>query len=94
MVDGYRPRDELVYVTYATPGRQLSRVALRGDRTMFLFIFRAAHEDSAASRQKTSCATSSATSAGKPVNMLATLDDVDDLYFDVVSQIRMDRLVA
>ena len=32
-----------------------------------------------------------AASAGNAENILATLDDVDDLYFDVVSQIRMDR---
>ena len=32
-VDGYRPRDELVYVAYTMPGRQVARFALRGDRT-------------------------------------------------------------
>ena len=31
--DGYRPRDELVYVSYGTPGRQISRFSLRGDRS-------------------------------------------------------------
>ena len=44
VVDGYRPRDDLVYVTYGSPGRQLGRFALRGDRTMLLFIFRAGHD--------------------------------------------------
>ncbi len=44
MVDGYRPRDDLVYVTYGSPGRQLGRFTLRGDRTMLLFIFRAGHD--------------------------------------------------
>ena len=38
-IEGYRPRDELVGVTYATPGRQVGRFALRGDRTMFSFLF-------------------------------------------------------
>ena len=90
VVDGYRPRDELVYVTYSTPGRQLARFALRGDRTMFLFIFRAQHDDTGVAAKRT---------AAQPVwrrgwesrDIVATLDDVDDLYFDVVSQIRMDR---
>ena len=36
---GYRPRDGLVYVAYVLPGRQISRFALRGDRTLFLFVF-------------------------------------------------------
>ena len=68
VVDGYRPRDELTYVMYSTPGRQLDRFALRGDRTMFLFIFRAGHPsaEAPALHQKRSCATSSATSAGNP----------------------------
>jgi 2-polyprenyl-6-methoxyphenol hydroxylase-like FAD-dependent oxidoreductase len=39
-VEGYRPRDELVYVMYTEVGRQVSRFAMRSDRTMFLFTFR------------------------------------------------------
>ena len=39
--EGYWPRDELVYVSYAIPGRQVARFAMRGDRTMFLFVFAA-----------------------------------------------------
>ena len=90
LVDGYRPRDELVFVTYATPGRQLSRVALRGDRTMFLFIFRAEY-DSAAVSPKDQLRNEFRDVGWESRDILATLDDVDDLYFDVVSQIRMDR---
>jgi 2-polyprenyl-6-methoxyphenol hydroxylase-like FAD-dependent oxidoreductase len=37
-VSGYRPRDEDVYVIYEQPGRQIGRFALRGDRTLFLFV--------------------------------------------------------
>ena len=40
---GYRPRDELAYVSYGMPGRQISRFAEREDRTMFLFVFDAEH---------------------------------------------------
>ena len=39
-VEGYRPRDELVYVSYGVPGRQISRFSMRDDRTLFLFVFR------------------------------------------------------
>ncbi len=91
VVDGYRPRDELVYVTYATPGRQLNRVALRGDRTMFLFIFRAGHDDGGGVAPKEQLRNEFAGIGWESRQMLAALDDVDDLYFDVVSQIRMDR---
>ncbi|HEY1928528.1 MAG TPA: hypothetical protein VGG92_13760 [Caulobacteraceae bacterium] len=38
---GYRPRDELTYVSCGLPGRQISRFAQRGDRTLFLFVFEA-----------------------------------------------------
>jgi len=37
--NGYRPRDEGVYVIYCQPGRMLGRVALHDDRTLFLFVF-------------------------------------------------------
>jgi len=90
VVDGYQPRNELIYVTYNTPGRQLGRFALRGGRTMFLFIFRAEH-DSAGMAPKDQLRNQFADSGWESRDILAALDDVDDLYFDVVSQIHMDR---
>ena len=39
-VEGYRPRDELVYVSHGVPGRQISRFSMRDDKTLFLFVFR------------------------------------------------------
>jgi 2-polyprenyl-6-methoxyphenol hydroxylase-like FAD-dependent oxidoreductase len=35
----YRPRDDNVYVIYSMPGRMVGRLALRDDRTLFLFVF-------------------------------------------------------
>lgn len=90
VVDGYRPRDELAYVTYAEPGRQLARFALRGDRTTFLFIFRADHDDTD-TPPKDQLRNTFADCGWEAHDMLAALDDVDDLYFDVVSQIHMNR---
>jgi 2-polyprenyl-6-methoxyphenol hydroxylase-like FAD-dependent oxidoreductase len=90
VVDGYQPRDDLVYVTYSTPGRQMARFALRDDRTMFLFIFRAEHDNTGVA-PKDQLRNKFSDTGWESRDMLATLDDVDDLYFDVVSQIRMDR---
>lgn len=90
VVDGYRPRDELIYVLYNTPGRQVGRFALRGDRTMFLFIFRDEH-DSAGVAPKDQLRNQFGDAGWECADILAALDDVDDLYFDVVSQIHMDR---
>ena len=36
---GYPKRDEHTYLSYAAPGRQISRYALRDDRTAFFFVF-------------------------------------------------------
>ncbi|TAM72949.1 FAD-binding domain [Mycobacterium sp.] len=90
VVDGYRPRDELAYVTYAVPGRQLARFALRGDRTTFLFIFRAEHGGAGMS-PKAQLRNTFGDCGWEANDMLAALDDAKDLYFDVVSQIQMDR---
>jgi 2-polyprenyl-6-methoxyphenol hydroxylase-like FAD-dependent oxidoreductase len=90
VVDGYRPRDELVYVTYASPGRQIARCALRDDRTMFLFVFRAEHGDTRVT-PKDQLRNQFGDAGWECPDILAALDDVDDLYFDVVSQIRMDH---
>jgi len=90
VVDGYRPRDELTYVTYNVRDRQVARIALHDDRTMFLFVFRAEHDDAGVSpigqlRDQFGDA------GWECPQILATLDNVDDLYFDVVSQIHMAR---
>src|SRR6516162_1594068 len=39
-VEGYRPRDELVYLGCGVPGRQIYRFSMREDKTLFLFVFR------------------------------------------------------
>jgi 2-polyprenyl-6-methoxyphenol hydroxylase-like FAD-dependent oxidoreductase len=90
VANGYRPRDELVCVTYNTSGRQVGRFALRGDRTMFLFIFRAEH-DSAGGAPKDQLRNQFGDTGWECPHILAALDEADDLYFDVVSQIRMER---
>jgi 2-polyprenyl-6-methoxyphenol hydroxylase-like FAD-dependent oxidoreductase len=91
--DGYRPRDDLAYVSYALPGRQVARFAMRGDRTMFLFVFTAdappavAAHDTAA--QKAVLRAKFGDAGWECPQILAALDDTDDLYFDRVSQIHM-----
>jgi 2-polyprenyl-6-methoxyphenol hydroxylase-like FAD-dependent oxidoreductase len=90
VVDGYQPRDELVYLTYSTLGRQASRVALRNNRTLFLFIFRADRADPG-TKPKEQLRNEFGDAGWECPRMLDALDDVDDLYFDVVSQIKMDR---
>ncbi len=90
VVDGYQPRDELVYLTYNAPGRQAARVALRGNRTMFLFIFRA-DRSGAGTPPKDQLRNEFGDAGWECARMLDAVDNSDDVYFDVVSQIRMDH---
>ncbi|MBY0287235.1 MAG: FAD-binding domain [Mycobacteriaceae bacterium] len=90
VVDGYRPRDELAYVTYNTLDHQVARFALRGDRTMFLFVFRAEPGDEAGPPRQ-QLRNEFGHLGWECPQILAAVDDVDELYFDVVSQVRMDR---
>lgn len=91
VVEGYRPRDELVYVTHSEPGRSVARFSLRGDRTMFLFVFRSPHvaDPGEPTARKSLLRKEFANTGWECPQILAALDDVDDLYFDVVSQIRL-----
>ena len=93
VVEGYRPRDDLVYVTYSEPGRSVGRFTLRGDRAMFLFVFRADHaaDPGELAARKALLRREFGDAGWECPHILAALDGVDDLYFDVVSQIRLDR---
>jgi 2-polyprenyl-6-methoxyphenol hydroxylase-like FAD-dependent oxidoreductase len=93
VVDGYRPREELVYATYNVPGRSVGRFSLRDDRTLFLFIFRSdtpvAPDGPEAGKAR--LRREFADTGWECPQILAALDGADDLYFDEVSQVRLDR---
>lgn len=91
VVDGYQPRDELVYVTHNVPGKQLARFTLRGGRTLFLFVFRSGDSaiDDDIETHKALLRREFADAGWEAPQMLAALDDIDELYFDVVSQVHM-----
>ena len=90
---GYRPRDELVYVMYTEVGQQVTRFAMRGDRTLFLFTFQNPAADGAAMdvpAQKALLKKRFGNSGWECPAILKLLEGNNDLYFDRVSQIRMD----
>jgi 2-polyprenyl-6-methoxyphenol hydroxylase-like FAD-dependent oxidoreductase len=91
---GYRPRDELVYVTHIVPRRFVARFALRDDVTVFLLIFRAellASPPASAREQREALRGVFGDMGWEVPQILSRLDEVEDLYFDVVSQVRMDH---
>ncbi len=98
-VQGYRPRDEQVYVTYGLPGRQLARFAMHEDRTLFLFVFSNDYgaPDNATDlkshdlrSQKALLRAAFAEGEWECARILDALDATEDLYFDRVSQIQME----
>ena len=92
-VTGYRPRDENIYVIHPTASRQLARFALRDDRTLFLFLFKCG-PDHAEVRitipEVRELLREEFSDVGwEAQKILATMEGVDDFYFDRMSQIRM-----
>lgn len=94
-LDGYQPRDELVYVSHGVPGRQVSRFSMRNDKTLFLFVFRDEYLPAGSlsnEQQRKSALTSVFADVGwECPQILAAMENASGLYFDRVSQIRMDR---
>lgn len=92
-VEGYRPRDENVYVSYAAPGRQVARFALHGDRTMFLLLSASAEPADRHDRQaqKVLLHAQFDDAGWECSQILAGLDRCEDFYFEPVRQIRMPR---
>jgi 2-polyprenyl-6-methoxyphenol hydroxylase-like FAD-dependent oxidoreductase len=91
---GYRPRDELTYVSQALAGRQVSRFSKRDDRTLFMFCYREKKpapvpEDDAGRRA--ALRREFADMKWEVPAVLDAMDDVENIYFDRVSQIEMPR---
>lgn len=93
-VEGYRPRDELVYFGYGVPGRQIFRFSMRDDKTVFLFVFRDEYlppgSPTTEHERRAALAHVFAGVGWECPQILAAMAAVRDIYFDRVSQIRMD----
>jgi 2-polyprenyl-6-methoxyphenol hydroxylase-like FAD-dependent oxidoreductase len=93
MVDGYRPRDEGLYVIHGAPGRQCARLALRNDHTAFLLVFRAdlmqGAEPASAAETRTLLRDVFGGMGWECPKILDAMWETGDIYFDSISQIRM-----
>jgi 2-polyprenyl-6-methoxyphenol hydroxylase-like FAD-dependent oxidoreductase len=94
-VDGYRPRDELVYLGYGVPGRQIYRFSMHEDKTLFLFVFPDTYlpaESPVNDQERKSVLMNVFADVGwECPQILAALTSVGSIYFDRASQIRLDR---
>jgi 2-polyprenyl-6-methoxyphenol hydroxylase-like FAD-dependent oxidoreductase len=95
-VGGYTPRDELAYVSHAVPGRQISRFAMRDDRTLFLAVFRDEYistkygEDIDADPREV-VRDIYAGLGWECARIVDAMEGAGEVYYDRVSQIRMPR---
>jgi 2-polyprenyl-6-methoxyphenol hydroxylase-like FAD-dependent oxidoreductase len=91
---GYSRRDEHVYLSYAAPGRQISRFALRDDQMGFLFVFARTDRipetvrDIASQKQVVLEAFGHEPWVEWP-EIKSHLEVCKDFYFDTVSQIEL-----
>lgn len=94
-VEGYQPRDELVYLAYTMPGRMIARFAMRDEKTLFLFVFTTEHmsrpDPQDVSQAKVALRQVFGNAGWECPEILRKLDGTSDVYFDRASQIGMDR---
>jgi 2-polyprenyl-6-methoxyphenol hydroxylase-like FAD-dependent oxidoreductase len=90
----YPNRDELTYVSHTLPGRQVARVGLRDDATLVLLICldEAMPETPAtADAVKPALRRTFGDMQWEVPEILDRMEQVDDVYFDAVSQIHLPQ---
>ena len=93
-VAGYRPRNGNVYVAYTAPGRYVARFPMRDDRMLFFVLLRDEHLKgripASPLERKAALIDVLADIGWESASILSAVGQVDDIYFDSISQIRME----
>ena len=93
-VPGYRPRNGNTYVAHTAPGRYVARFPMRDDRMLFFVLLRDVHLKGrvpASHAERRAALTEALADIGwESEAILSALEQVDEIYFDSISQIRMD----
>jgi 2-polyprenyl-6-methoxyphenol hydroxylase-like FAD-dependent oxidoreductase len=93
-IAGYRPREERLYVACTTPGRYIARFPVRDDKTLVFMLLRDEYlhgvrpSDDAGRKAVLKDAFSSM--GWECPAILSALKDAGEVYFDSISQMRMD----
>ncbi|HVY25738.1 MAG TPA: FAD-dependent monooxygenase [Polyangiaceae bacterium] len=93
-VPGYPRRDELAYVSYADPGRQMARLGLADDRTLFLLMAREEAPGPAHWERRATLDYLLARFGDmgwEAPDILSAAGAASDIYIDRVSQVRLPR---
>lgn len=92
-VAGYRPRNGNTYVAHTAPGRYVARFPLRDDRMLFFVLLRdeylRGHVPVDHAERKAALSAALVDIGWESASLLAAIAQVDDIYFDSISQIRM-----
>lgn len=93
-IPGYRHRNGNAYVAYTAPGRYVARFPMRDDRMLFFILLRDEHLNRrvpTSQLERKSALIAALTGIGwESEAILSELAQVDDIYFDSISQVRMD----
>ncbi len=93
-VAGYRPRDDGLYMAHTAPGRYVAKFPVRDDKMLFFMLLRDEYLAGAVpvteSGRKEALARAFAGMGWECPAILSAMERVDGVYFDSISQIRMD----
>lgn len=96
-VAGYRPRDDRLYVAHTAAGRYVARFPIRDDKVLFFMLLRDEYLADAVSttdsERKAALTKAFGDMGWECPAILSALQHADGLYFDSISQIRMDAWV-
>ncbi|MFO1507153.1 MAG: FAD-binding domain [Lysobacterales bacterium] len=93
-IAGYRPRDDNRYEAYTEAGRYVAKLPVRDDKTLVFMALRDEHLEGATptddSARKAALTRVFSGMGWECPAILSGLQHVDGIYFDSISQIRMD----
>jgi 2-polyprenyl-6-methoxyphenol hydroxylase-like FAD-dependent oxidoreductase len=93
-VAGYRPRNHNLYVAHTAPGKYIARSPVRDDKTLFFMLLRDKYLPTTVptnESERKAVLTSAISDMGwECPAILSALEHVDGVYFDSISQIRME----
>ena len=91
---GYQPRDEQWYVAHTAPGRYVAKFPVRNDTMLFFMVLRDAYLPQPMPctnhERKDALMHAFADMGWECPAILAAMEQAGDIYFDSISQIRMD----
>lgn len=94
-VEDYKAHDELIAINHGVAGRMVFRLSMSGGRTLFLFVFRDEYAHGAKvadDKDRRSVLREVFADVGwECPRILEIMETAGEIYFDRVSQIRMDR---